>query len=67
MSRKVNLVAEGLSGAVQLGLDYNKMADPGVRELRTAETGLRLEDVMFGETRGVSTAGGSRRLETTGF
>ena len=56
---KENLVADCLSravaGAVQLGLDYGKMAteqvaDPGVQEMRTAETGLRLEDVPFGET-----------------
>ena len=55
---KSNLVADCLSravvGAVQLGLDYTRMAtdqasDPTVQTLRTSDTGLRLEEVAFGD------------------
>ena len=54
---KHNPVADCLSraitGAVHFGVDYDCMAadqisDPDVQALRTAETGLRLEDVAFG-------------------
>ncbi|KAJ8406811.1 hypothetical protein AAFF_G00297270 [Aldrovandia affinis] len=56
---KSNLVADCLSravvGAVQLGLDYSHMAmdqasDPTVQTLKTMDTGLRLEEVAFGDT-----------------
>ena len=55
---KSNLVADCLSrvviGAVQLGLDYTRMAadqvtDPGVQALKVEGAGLRLEDVVFGD------------------
>lgn len=55
---KSNLVADCLSramvGAVQLGLDYSKMAadqttDPSVQALKSADSGLCLEDVVFGD------------------
>lgn len=53
---KDNRVADCLSrvqvGSVHLGVDYTAMAadqltDPGILEFRTAESGLRLEDVTF--------------------
>ncbi|KAJ8394428.1 hypothetical protein AAFF_G00046390 [Aldrovandia affinis] len=56
---KSNQVADCLSravvGAVQLGLDYSHMAtdqasDPTVQTLKTMDTGLRLEEVAFGDT-----------------
>ena len=56
---KSNRVADCLSraviGTVQLGLDYTRMAadqstDPSVQAIKTADTGLRLEDVAFGDT-----------------
>ena len=55
---KDNQVADCLSravaGAVHLGLDYSRMAadqttDPDVHTLRTSTTGLKIEDVVFGE------------------
>ncbi|XP_010788225.1 signal transducer and activator of transcription 4-like, partial [Notothenia coriiceps] len=55
---KSNLVADCLSrvviGAVQLGLDYTRMAadqvtDPGVQALKVEGAGVRLEDVVFGD------------------
>lgn len=56
---KNNHVADCLSravtGAVHLGLDYNRMAaaqstDPDVQHLKTSTTGLQIEDVLFGDT-----------------
>ena len=49
---KSNLVADCLSRAVQLGVDYTRMAadqvtDPSVQALKGADVGLRLEDVVF--------------------
>lgn len=55
---KDNQVADCLSravaGAVHLGLDYSHMAadqttDPDVHILKTSTTGLKIEDVVFGE------------------
>ena len=56
---KSNMVADCLSravvGAVQLDLDYSRMAvdqatDPSVQALTSSDTGLRLEEVLFGDT-----------------
>ena len=52
MAGKSNLVADCLSRAVQLGVDYTRMAadqvtDPSVQALKGADVGLRLEDVVF--------------------
>ena len=56
---KSNVVADCLSravvGAVQLNLDYSRMAvdqaaDPSVQALRSSNTGLRLEEVLFSDT-----------------
>ena len=55
---KDNQVADCLSravaGAVHLGLDYNRMAadqttDPDVQLLSVSTTGLKIEDVVFGD------------------
>ena len=44
-----------LQGAVQLNLDYSSMAvdqaaDPSVQALKSSDTGLRLEEVLFSDT-----------------
>ena len=54
-----NVVADCLSsavvGAVQLNLDYSRMAvdqaaDPSDQALKSSNTGLRLEEVLFSDT-----------------